>query len=73
MYRPGFEKPDFLRFTELWGSVRVMKLQENIIETPLIDISSTDIRAKIAQGKDVSEMLDANVAEYIKKNSLYKM
>ncbi len=71
MCRPGFDKPDFSKFAELWGSERTKKLQGNIIETPLVDISSTEVRARLTQGMDVSDMLDSDVADYIKKNNLY--
>jgi len=38
---------------------------------PLIDISSTEIRRRLASGGDVSEMLDPAVLSYIKKHNLY--
>jgi len=72
MYRAGCEKPDFTRFGKVWGAERVEKLQTNIIETPLIDISSSEIRSRIAAGEDVSDMVCPAVAEYIKKHGLYK-
>ncbi len=72
MYRAGCEKPDFTRFEKVWGAERVEKLQANIIETPLIDISSSEIRSRIAGGEDVSDMVCPAVAGYIKKHGLYK-
>ncbi|MBA7590023.1 Nicotinate-nucleotide adenylyltransferase [subsurface metagenome] len=71
MYRAGWEKPDFSKFTNIWGSKRVEKLQRNVIETPLINISSTEIRYRLASGKDVSDMLCSDVVEYIHKHRLY--
>jgi nicotinate-nucleotide adenylyltransferase len=72
MYRAGFAKPDFTKYEKVWGAERVKKLQNNIIETPLIPISSTQIREKLAAGEDVSDMLDPAVADYIQKNKLYR-
>ena len=72
MCRAGFDEPDFTEFIEIWGRNRVEKLQQNIIQTPLIDISSTQIRNKIAAGEDVSEMLNPSVAEYIHEHGLYR-
>jgi nicotinate-nucleotide adenylyltransferase len=72
MCRAGFERPDFSRFTKSLGERRVAKLQKNIIATPLIDISSTEIRKLIAAGEDVSNMVSPAVAEYIKKHGLYR-
>jgi nicotinate-nucleotide adenylyltransferase len=72
MYRAGCETPDFAKFTDIWGPQRVAKLQKNIIETPLIDISSTEIRNRLATGRDVSDMLHPAVADYIKSHNLYQ-
>lgn len=72
MLRAGCEPPDFAKFTAVWGSGRVEKLRRNIIKTPLIDISSTEIRNRLAAGGDVSDMLHPQVAEYIRKHGLYQ-
>jgi len=72
MYRAGCETPDFAKFTGIWGTQRVEKLQKNIIETPLIDTSSTEIRNRLAAGRDVTEMLSPLVADYIRKHNLYQ-
>jgi nicotinate-nucleotide adenylyltransferase len=72
MYRAGCKKPDFAKFMAFWGAERTEKLQQNIIQTPLVDISSTEIRNRLAAGRDVSGMLRPAVAEYIRKRGLYK-
>jgi nicotinate-nucleotide adenylyltransferase len=72
MYRAGCKKPDFAKFKAVWGSERIEKLQQNIIQTPLIDISSTEIRNRLAVGRDISGMLHPAVAEYIRKHGLYQ-
>jgi nicotinate-nucleotide adenylyltransferase len=72
MYRAGCEPPDFTKFEKIWGSQRVEKLQRNIIQTPLVDISSTEIRDLIAKNSDYSKMLHPAVADYIRKNGLYQ-
>jgi nicotinate-nucleotide adenylyltransferase len=72
MYRPGFEQPDFSKFTKLWGCRYVEKLQRNVIKTPLFDISSTEIRNRLASGGEVTNMLHPAVADYIRKHSLYQ-
>ena len=71
MYRAGCEPPDFDKFKTLWGRERFEKLQRNIIQTPLIDISSTQIRNRLAAGLDVTDMLAPSVADYIRKHNLY--
>jgi len=72
MYRAGCEPPDFARFEAVWGRERVEKLQRNIIQTPLIAMSSTEIRDRLAAGRDVANMLHPPVADYIRKHGLYR-
>jgi len=69
--RGGCKKPDFARFTRLWGPKRVQKLQKNIIQTPMIRISSTEVRNRISSGCDVSNLLHRAVADYIHTHGLY--
>jgi len=72
MYRAGCAAPDFAKFEPQWGPQRIEKLRQNVIQTPLIDISSTEIRDRIASGRDVTNMLNPSVAEYIRKHGLYR-
>jgi len=72
MFRAGCTTPDFIKFTKFWGPQRVEKMRKNVIETPLVDISSTEIRNRLAQGLNVDEMLARPVAEYVKKHRLYQ-
>jgi nicotinate-nucleotide adenylyltransferase len=72
MYRAGCNPPDFSKFKDIWGPERVEKLQHNVIQTPLIDMSSTEIRTRLAAGQDVTDMLHPNVADYIRKYNLYQ-
>ncbi|MFA5239122.1 MAG: nicotinate (nicotinamide) nucleotide adenylyltransferase [Phycisphaerae bacterium] len=72
MFRAGCKPPNFAKFENVWGAARVEKLQKNIIQTPLIDISSTEIRNGLAAGRDVTNMLAPAVADYIRKQGLYQ-
>lgn len=71
MFRGGCEKPDFNHLTAALGPQRIEKLKKNIIITPLIEISSTQIRQKLIRKEDVSAMLAPKVLEYIKERGLY--
>ncbi len=71
MHRAGFEPPDFSQFQAAWGQQRVEKLQRNVVETPLIDISSTEIRRRLKAGRDVSGMVCPKVLQYIREHRLY--
>lgn len=72
MHRAGVAPPDFSKFEDIWGSERIEKLQWNVIQTSLIDISSTEIRNRLATGQDVASMLHSRVADYIRKHNLYQ-
>lgn len=43
-----------------------------LIDADPIELSSTDIRRRIAKGESTGEYLPASVGEYIKENGLYK-
>jgi len=65
--RPGYEmgEEEKLQF----GSDAILNVR--FVNAPLYDISSTEIRAAIAEGKE-PEMLNSRVFAYIKDKSLYK-
>ena len=72
MFRAGCKPPNFAKFEDIWGSDRVEKLQRNVIPTSLVDVSSTEIRSRLAAGRDVTDMLDPAVADYIHQHGLYQ-
>lgn len=72
MFRAGCKPPNFAKYEDIWGSERVEKLQRNVIKTSLIDISSTEIRDRIAAGDNVNDMLHPDVVDYIRKHGLYQ-
>ena len=72
MYRAGFGKPDFSGFADIWGRPRIEKLRANVVRMPLVDISSTEIRRRIAAGQPIDDMVQPGVAEYIREHHLYQ-
>ena len=72
MYRAGCESPNFAQFEDIWGRRRIEKLHQNVVKTPLIDISSSDIRKRVAAGQDASNMLHPAVWSYIGEHRLYQ-
>jgi nicotinate-nucleotide adenylyltransferase len=71
MNRGGFEKPDFNRLADKLSKENIEKMRKNAIETPLIEMSSTEIRQKILDGEDVGKYLHPEVLNYIKSRRLY--
>jgi len=48
------------------------QLQQNVVEAPLIDISSSQIRQRIAQGKSIAYYTPRPVCTYIEEHQLYR-
>ena len=72
MSRGGCEKPDFGALEGVLGAGRIEKLKKNVIEGPLVDISGSEIRRKIAAGENIGGLVSEAVEEYIIKNGLYR-
>ena len=72
MTRAGYAAPDFSSFETLWGEKRVQVLQKHRIETCMIDISSSEIRHRLQQKQDVSNVLHPQVLDYIQQHQLYR-
>ena len=57
---------------ERFGKCLAEDMIEGICKTPLIGISSTDIRQRLGEGLSVRYMVPDAVGEYIKKHNLYR-
>jgi nicotinate-nucleotide adenylyltransferase len=66
MARPGFQFE--------WDSLPppFQRLRENVVPVPAIDISSTDIRRRIREGRSIEGLTPPPVVEYIRENGLYR-
>jgi len=72
MQRGGYESPDFEQCEPAWGAERIRKLRQNVVQTPRIDVSSTEVRKRLRTGGNVNGLLHADVIEYIKRRRLYR-
>lgn len=57
---------------EAWGAERGAWWLEQTVEGPLIDVSSTDLRRRLAAGEDPGDDLHPEVAAYIRDHGLYR-
>ena len=85
MYLPKWRDPEALlretRFvvirrpgTEIdWNALppAYLELRHSVAEAPLLDISSTDIRRRIATGKSIEYLVPPGVAAYVREQGLY--
>ncbi len=72
MHRAGCAKPDFASLGSALGPQRVAHLSKHIITTPLLPISSTDIRKHLQNSESTEHLLDPKVEAYIKMHHLYE-
>ena len=70
--RPGFDRIDFGPLAKLLSVDRIARLKADIVRTPLIDISATNIRDRIARGRSIRYLVPDTVGEYIEQHGLYR-
>ncbi|MEN6307754.1 MAG: nicotinate (nicotinamide) nucleotide adenylyltransferase [Anaerohalosphaeraceae bacterium] len=71
MYRAGYERPSLQALLPKFRPEQIEAMERHVIPTPLVDISSTEVRERIAAGQAGTGILSPSVLEYIVKNKLY--
>lgn len=69
--RPGWERPDLTALRERLGDARLAEIESGILATPRIDISATDIRARIRAKQSIRYLVPEPVRVYIEQHQLY--
>lgn len=72
MCRGGFEKDDFGDIEKHIGPERLKRLLNNMVETPAVEISSSQIRQMIKADQSTEGLLCKAVADYIAQHRLYE-
>lgn len=74
--RSGWLNPDvhwdWATLRKTMSAEQIAKLQAGVVETPVIEISSTDIRRRAGQGKSIRYLVPDGVRLYIEKHTLYR-
>ncbi len=60
------------RASALEASPEVAQVDHEAVALPMMDISSTDIRARVAAGLSIDALVPAAVARYIDQHHLYR-
>lgn len=67
--RPGFSPPDL---EALESSITGITQSVVWLDMPPVDVSSSDIRKRVAEGLPVGNLVPAEVARYIEEQGLYR-
>jgi nicotinate-nucleotide adenylyltransferase len=68
VHRPAEAPPDLATL----GALCTSATQPRIVDMPLVDISSTDIRRRVAAGELIASLTPSAVREYIAQHRLYE-
>jgi len=70
--RPGWESPDPAPLCGRLGDEQIDRLRGGMIETPRIDVSATEIRRRVAEGRSIRWLVPEPVHQYIAQHGLYR-
>ncbi len=70
--RPGADPVDLSKLAAFTNDQRIESFQSLAIESPLIEISSSDLRNRIGAGQSVRFQLPRSVEKFIETQRLYK-
>jgi len=69
--RPGYDL-SHLDLAGLAAAVPAAASRVHVLRTPALDISSTDLRARVAAGGSIDYLVPPGVARYVAKRGLYR-
>jgi nicotinate-nucleotide adenylyltransferase len=70
--RAGAQEPDYGSLQEIVPAERFAAFREHQVVMPLIELSSTEMRARIAEGKSIRYRTPRAVEQYIASHQLYR-
>ncbi len=70
--RPGSPRPSRSELERFLTPEQAARIEQHILSTPLIEISATDIRARVRAGRDIRYLVPEAVREYIATHRLYR-
>jgi len=70
--RPGVEQPDVASLRGILGRDAIAQIEQHIVQIPLIQISSSIIRSRVAAGQSIRFLVPRAVECYIETHRLYR-
>jgi nicotinate-nucleotide adenylyltransferase len=70
--RAGSPEPDFSAIRHLVTPERIEEIREHQVEMPIIELSSTDIRQRVASGRSIRYRTPRAVEKFIETHGLYR-
>ncbi len=70
--RQGSTDIDWLQLAAALGEEQIDRVKAGTLDTPMIDISSTNIRQRVRDGKSIRYLVPDRVREYIEHHRLYR-
>lgn len=70
--RPGYEDPDLSALARVLSEEQIRRLCVAILPTPRIDISATDIRRRVREGRSIRYLVPEPVRAYVDHRGLYR-
>ncbi len=69
--RAGWEQIAWDELRQTLNKAQVERLKAGVLKTPVIEISSTDVRRRIREGRSIRYLVPDTVRAYIKQHALY--
>ncbi len=70
--RAGWEQIDWNEFRKPLSESQIASLRAGVLDTPVIEIASTDIRRRIREGRSTRYLVPDKVRSYIEVHGLYR-
>jgi nicotinate-nucleotide adenylyltransferase len=70
--RAGTAEPDFRVLAGIVDDARLAEIKQQQVEMPIIELSSTDLRQRVANGKSIRYRTPRAVEKYIETHGLYR-
>lgn len=70
--RPGYQVGELPALSRVLTDEQVRRLRADVLPTPMIDISATQIRRRVAAGRSIRFLVPESVREYIQDCRLYQ-